>query len=353
MLRRLRLALLSLVAAVLGVRPAYASRRQLGRGRFAGSAVAVDLDEDWVLIVSEGRYLNHHNGPHEVTREHLEQMLAHYETTSTELHVDYDHRSIYDGDTKASGWSAELRLTDRGLEMKRPEFTAAARQAIEDREYRYFSPVYVLESEQKDGTPGGARLVNVALTSLPYFDQHEIDPIGNNAGKPDPDEGSQPPLFMEREKLIEMLGLPADATDDQIEAALKAKKQEPENKPDAELEAAKANSAKPEGDDVADRIAALETKLQAQETASTEAAAKTKADELVDAAVTAGKVLPADREVFVNSALSDFEATKGVLDKREAGSALGRRTVVSSKKAEGAKVNAGSPGHAYLDKVLG
>jgi phage I-like protein len=355
----LRLAVAQLVARATG-RPTYASSRRLRKGRYAASASEIDTDAEWVLVVPIGSFQNHHNGAHEVTREHVEQMAKNFAASSTDLLVDYDHASLYEGDTRAAGWSAEVRVTDAGLEMRMPEFTKAASQQIDDKEYRYFSPVYELESTGKDGAGRGARILSVAITSFPYFDEGEIDPIGNSASAQNPPTNPQP--FMEREALIQALGLADDATDEQINEALAKAKAAPEPAPETAANSqakpdgkAKANSAA-EGDDdpvaqLAAQVAELSEKLEAKEQAETEAGQKAKAEALVNSAIEAGKLLPSEKKAYVNSAVLDFAETKAELDKREKGSAMPQRVKVNSGSTSTERRAAGR-GHAYLDKAL-
>lgn len=361
-LRRLRNAIL----AALGLRlvSQVYTARQLPKGRYAGSAVEVDTDSEWVLIVSEGEFLNHHHGPHKVTAEDIASMAAHFETTSTDLLIDYDHASVFQGDTRAAGWSTDLRVTDRGLEMRAPVFTAAAQQMLDEREYRYYSPVYQLEGREKDGSPTGSRLISVAITSLPYFDQHEIDAIGNSAsGDPDdttpPDEGTP---FMEKSELLELLGLPDDATDEQIAEAKKklkeaqaAAKKAAEEKPDEE---AKANSATPEASDVDARLDRIEQMLADRAKADEDADEAAKVETLVNGALASGRIGQHEKALFTNSAKADFEGTKALIEKRDEGSAKPQRMRVNSASGGSDRTGdaarfGGGPGLDYVNKQLG
>lgn len=97
------------------------------------------------------------------------------------------------------------------------------------------------------------------------------------------------PLKME--KVIEKLGLPKDATQDQVLEAIskleKSEKPEDTSKVEAltkEIETLKANNA------------------------------KEKAEALVDGAVSAGKITAAHKENFLKLATNDFESTKAILD---------------------------------------
>lgn len=353
----LRLAVSRLSARLFG-RATYASSRRLRKGRYAASAAEIDTAAEWVLVVPVGQFKNHHHGPHEVTREHVEQMAANFAASSTDLLIDYDHASLYEGDTRAAGWSTEVRVTDAGLEMRMPEFTKAAAQQIADREFRYFSPVYELESVGKNGSERGARLLSVAVTSFPYFDEGEIDPIGNNAsGATGASTDTNPKPFMDREELIKALGLAEDATDEQIKAALAAKSAQTETpaEPVPNGQATpKANSPAGEDDPVsklAAQVAAIAEKLEAKEQAETTAEVEAKADALVNSAISEGKLLPSEKLAYVNSARLDFDATKAELDKREKGSAMPQRVKVNSGSTSTERRSAGR-GHSYLDKAL-
>jgi len=123
---------------------------------------------------------------------------------------------------------------------------------------------------------------------------------------------------MDRLKLIAMLGLPADATDEQIESAVKA------NKQDAESAA----------------------NLQA----NAEKSAKVKAEALADKAIV-DKIASADeRESIVKLAAVDYDGTKALLEKRTATPKL---SASLDRKSAGGSVEAGRENWTlddYLDK---
>jgi phage I-like protein len=134
-----------------------------------------------------------------------------------DLDIDYDHKA----DTKiAAGWvkTAEVRGND-GLFLK-IQFTEKARKHLHDGEYRYFSPEYQDEWEHpktkqvhKDVLFGGA------LTNRPFL--KDIMPINlsevfDNAGKP-------MTTSEEAKNIRTKLGLPEDASEADVLAALPAK----------------------------------------------------------------------------------------------------------------------------------
>lgn len=329
-----------------------ATSRQLPEHCFR-NAVEIDAAAEWVRIVPIGAFPRHHDGPHEVTAEHVAQMAANFARSTTELLIDRDHESLF-GSTRAAGWSDAVEAREDGLYMRYPAFTTSAQAEIDEREFRYFSPVYVLSSHDKQGNEVGARLLSVAITSMPYFDEGEIDPIGNRAGTGAPPTDTNPQPFMEREEIIQLLGLAEDATDEQIKEALKAKAQpEPEQPAPAANSKPKANAAA-EDDPIAAlsaQVAELTQKLAARETAETEADSKAKAETLVNSAIADGKLLPSEKRAYVNSAILDYDGTKAELDKRQKGSALPGRVMVNSGQRP--ERRASGRGHSYLDKALG
>jgi ATP-dependent Clp protease, protease subunit len=114
-----------------------------------------------------------------------------------------------------------------------------------------------------------------------------------------PDKPIIPPTKMDKNELIAMLGLAADATQDQINAAIKANKEA--------ADAAKAKEQMAQSD--ADKIAAT----------------------LVDKAITDKKITADQRTDFLGLAKANFESTKSVLEKMPAISAISNQLDIDSK----------------------
>lgn len=111
-----------------------------------------------------------------ITVEKLEQ-LADRLNNSDEVLCDIDHSSCKTGaekNSKAAGWFSRWIVDPlRGL-FANLSLTKYGRELLENREYRYTSPVFTLN---EDGTV--ADLHSVALTNVPAFRGH-IQPILNN-----------------------------------------------------------------------------------------------------------------------------------------------------------------------------
>jgi len=84
--------------------------------------------------------------------------------------IDYDHQSIFaakdgvGGQARAAGWSGKVFATDEGV-FAEVDWNEAAASAIDSKEYRYISPVFV---HDKDGRP--VFVVNATLTNTPSLD---------------------------------------------------------------------------------------------------------------------------------------------------------------------------------------
>lgn len=287
---------------------------------------------EWIRLLQTGEYLNHPDGAHEVTREDLEQMVENFERVETDLLVDKDHDSVFMGDTRAAGWIVEVELREDGLYGRWPDWTPWGEELVGSREYRYLSPVYSLTSEAKDGTPQGARLHSVSLTNIPYMDTGEVDAISSPArddDSSDPDDTDPDPI-MDRDELIDLLGLDEDATDEEIEAALDDLKDAKEALEDAEPEG--GPEGEPDGDDdpeadgdepdEEDDLEAKVNSLQKELRELRQEQEQDRAERLVNSAIDDGKIAPANKEVWLNSARSDYEGTKEKLDAKDDGAAL-------------------------------
>ena len=146
-----------------------------------------------------------------------------------EILVDADHRSTKpDGDTSAYAWVTAVRADpEQGL-VGTMRFTDKGAAAVNAREYRFVSVSWYLDP---DGRP--RELDSVALTNRPNL---PVRPVVNREGAGETqsadigetqaaDGGATQQRKPEMEELKTLLGLAADATDDQVVAAAKALKE--------------------------------------------------------------------------------------------------------------------------------
>lgn len=280
-----------------------------------------DSDDGWIRIVPIGEFPFHHDGPHALDAEAIGEMARNFADRATDLSVDIDHRSLW-GDTASVGWIDEVEARDDGLYAKYPVWTPGGEALVHDRTYRYFSPVYYRRTG-KDGLDMGWALDSVALTNRPFFDQGEIDHIGN--ASPAADSPEDQDTTMDREELAQLLGIDvADVTDEVIANSIKELKANQKPAPDAPAtDPDPIPEAKEAGD--GDPVAIVNSRLEALEKAQADQvkeAADARAESLVDSAIANGKILPADRAVYLNGAKSDYDQTKAALDAKKANSAM-------------------------------
>jgi len=109
----------------------------------------------------------HPAGDFEITQSDVENMVNDFNKKKRDLLFDFDHRCLdpFANNSKSAGWGKVLRATEKGLEID-VEFTPAGKQAVENKEYRYLSPVYVMSSNRKDRK---VSLHSVALTNIPFL----------------------------------------------------------------------------------------------------------------------------------------------------------------------------------------
>lgn len=139
---------------------------------------------------------------------------------STDIVIDYEHQTLLAEENgkpaPASGWidHASLEWRDDGL-YGRVKWTTPAQTAIDADEYRYLSPVFPYEP--KTGTV--LDLLHVGLVNNPAIDTAipalAAARMGSGTYDPTHEEDT-----VDREELIKLLGLAADATDEQISAAI-------------------------------------------------------------------------------------------------------------------------------------
>lgn len=200
------------------------SVRELTKTVAAGEELEVQLAPlgNWKQTVEDAK-----GKPKEITQRFgAEACAAVVANFSKELPVDLDHESVTGGSTRAYAWVTALRAdAELGL-VGTFRFTEAGAEAVNRREYRFVSVAWFCDEE---GRP--FELDSVALTNRPNL---PVRPILNrkNAAGPAQNLENKPERKPNMDKLKELLGLPADATDEAVAeavASLKARLEELDN----------------------------------------------------------------------------------------------------------------------------
>lgn len=98
-----------------------------------------------------------------VDQESINNIVADFARRGNEMVIDYEHQSRKGAEAPAAGWITEL--IDRGTKglWASVSWTQKAKDFLENREYRYFSPTFWVRQTDKKVV----RLINIALTNNP------------------------------------------------------------------------------------------------------------------------------------------------------------------------------------------
>lgn len=253
-------------------------------------------------------------GEFDVDEESYKSMKLQIAKRGVDLVVDYEHQTLKGVQAPAAGWIKELILKDKKI-LGRVEWTPVAAKYLENKEYRYLSPVIqVRDKDQKV-----MDLLSLALTNTPAIEG--MTPIVNSINY----EGGQNNMDLIK-KLAQLLGLSEDATEEQVMEALttalneaKALKDSKSSQPagndnivanKAVCELLNLKAGAPAAD-VAAKIMALKggiiegVNVLEELKALKQQDADSKAESAVTLALKSGKITPAQKEWAKSYALSD------------------------------------------------
>jgi phage I-like protein len=200
--------------------------------------------------------------------------LAKAATTSGQIPIDFDHASFLDADTApAAGWITGLEIDSDGCLCGDVEWTPRGAQAIASKEYRFLSPVFDFVAGSFPGEVvclRGAGLTNrpnLRLTALSAQDAR-LSPSSDPSMTPE-----------QLAALRAALGLAADASTETV------------------LNAARTAQARAQAPDPAQYVpVAVHTAVVTELNTMKLETRKAEAARQVEAAITAGKITPGQRE---------------------------------------------------------
>lgn len=268
---------------------------------------------EWVLLFAAGEGEVEGEGTYLVDRAAFDLVKAAFDRRGIDLVFDYEHQTLKDMQAPAAGWLRELRWTEGvGIEA-RVDWTEAAAAMIVKHEYRYHSPVFLVRKSDRRL----AGLHSVALTNAPKT--NHLKPLLAKLGDTiNEEEDHMHPLL---KKILEALGLAETVTEDAAMAAVAKLQADAKKAPEVKEVVAKdvleALELK-EDDSVSTVVASIHAikqgtkgmvpraelvKLQARLDARDAA-------EAVDAAMTAGKITPDQKEWAEDYAAKDLDGFK-------------------------------------------
>lgn len=190
-----------------------------------GGKVFDDTQPQWIDAFPFGTYDHPIYGTIEMNAEKAAEFVNNIKNNvrGQDLDIDYDHKKRTD---EAAGWVKDARVGPTGLQVA-VQWTKTAAQKIKEKAYRYFSPEYA--DEWKNPTTG-VKHKNVmfggGITNRPFL--KGIAPINMSEVF---DSVQKEGVGMDPKRIRELLGLSEDASDTDVEAALKAKNDPPQNDP--------------------------------------------------------------------------------------------------------------------------
>ena len=291
----------------------------------AACSVALGDNSPLVKIIPKGTFApidgrtDHGVPAWTLTAALAKELMADLAAADTDIVVDYEHGSIKAAESgspnPAAGWIERYEWDDSQGLMAAIKWTDDAAKMIADKAYRYLSPVLLYNAK---GEVKG--LHSVALTNTPALDGMALAALSKQINPDQPDEGTP----MNKEALIKLLGLAADADEQAINQALQALQDKADGKTIDELLTAVPQDApqdakpqetdgkQPEGgkDDMAElkeQVAALSKKLISMEMHGA-------SDGLIAAALSDGRLLPHQEASARQLAAKDPEAFKNLIE---------------------------------------
>lgn len=280
-------------------------------------------DDGKIKIVHFGDFPLHKDGPHSVTKEQGEEMVANAKAQTLDLLVDYGHKSAWESASPAAGWikKESLEVRDDGVYSDPPDFTPKAKQMVRDKELQGLSAFYFIEYFDAYNKNQGARLWHIALTNVPYMET-DVDHIPNFANSHHI-LGDEPMKFSN--DFLKNLGYTdeeitaGNITDEDVEAKMNARlaaTADPPETPTADTpeepaaDTAAAN-AQADGDPLAASPAfqKLTTAVEGLVTKDTQRH-EAEIEAVVNSAVDERRILPRDKDAYLAMAKADPEGTK-------------------------------------------
>lgn len=281
-----------------------------------------------------------------VDEESFQRIKNTFKDRGIDIVIDYEHQTLEDVQAPAGGWIKDIILQDGAIAAK-VEWTPKAEEYLKNKEYKYLSPVVLVRKSDNKAVV----LHSVALTNTPAIDG--MFAIINSMNIDEIEGGND----MDLKKLAALLGLPEDATEEQIMQAIQTavgeigKLQEQIKKQsgsDGETETV-ANKVimgllgldndKAKTEDVAAAIVALKNPANfvpaTEFNKLKERLDKKDGEELVTKALKAGKISAAQKEWAQEYALKDSEGFKRFVEKAPQSVPMGEIEVDDVKKSDG------------------
>lgn len=162
-----------------------------------------------------------------VDKDSYQSILEKFKSRKIDLVIDYEHQTLENVQAPAGGWIKDITLKNDGIYAV-VDWTNKASQYIKEKEYRYLSPVILLDKN----TRKVQAIHSVALTNTPAIDGMKaiINSLHNQVDSSDIQDEKEITLADEeiKYKIAKELDINEDATIEDILKAIKELKQSKE-----------------------------------------------------------------------------------------------------------------------------
>lgn len=282
----------ALAACTLRVRPGETLQRIIPAGRFDAPRGAMQGKGPWTL-----------------TAEGAARIIARHASRASDILTDYEHQALLSESNgkpvPAAGWIDPRSLVfkadgpDPGL-YGAITWTANAATAIGADEYRYLSPVFAYDPESGEVLD----LAHLSLTNTPAIDEPILAALSARRLTQE-----TPPVNETLKALLAALGLPAETPEKDALTAVAALKAKADGA-DTQIAALKAATPDPARYVPIDTMTAVQTQLAAL----TAQVTGSEAARVIDAAIDAGKLIPAQRTWAEELGKSNLAALKAFVE---------------------------------------
>lgn len=281
-------------------------------GVVAENIAPIEAGNEWLMIAPYGDH-PHSAGLQKFHRANAEKMVAEFNSVAGRMARLFRGLPVYAGhpdvdpenypDDRRLGKVTALEAREDGLYGK-VSWNKLGQENLEEGYRPYPSPAW-RAPKRNDGSLDPQELISIGLTNTPNIlgsrpwtnsesqtQQPATEPPANN---------TMPPW------LIELLGLSADATEEQVKSALTAKLSAANN-----MDEEKQREMEQAMNTATARITELEGQLTAANTANT-AALELLRNTLLDAAINDGRITAADRPAHETAFKTDFTVAANAL----------------------------------------
>jgi Mu-like prophage I protein len=183
--------------------------------------------KSWIQAMRVGEYLHPAYGKISFTSDRLMRFADSVKKNvrGIALDIDYDHKADPTKGNEAAGWVEDAKVEGDALFLL-VDWTKSAVEKIKEKAYRYFSPEFQDEWSAPDGIVHRDVLFGGGITNRPFL--KDLLPVNLSeltfAEKKSEGKGMDP------KELRKALGLPEDATDQQVIDAAKSSREAATNK---------------------------------------------------------------------------------------------------------------------------